>query len=380
MSTESNERLRVSLADRSYEIVVGEGLIARAGEYLPPVLKSRRAVIVSDETVAELYLDSLRDALAQHGITCHQLVLPEGERTKDYHHLMNLLDRLLSLRMERRDTVIALGGGVIGDVAGFAASILLRGIDVVQIPTTLLAQVDSSVGGKTGINTRHGKNLVGTFHQPRLVLADIVALETLPHRQVLAGYAEIVKYGLIADAEFFDWLEQNGESVCTGNRPARRRAVAQSCDTKAKIVAEDEREAGKRALLNFGHTFAHAIEVDTGYGDRVLHGEAVAVGMVLAFTLSARLGFCAMEVCHRVRHHLAAVGLPTDLRAVLGEGGDGKADSLIAFMAQDKKVRDGQATFVLAHGIGRASLERSVNMLDIRRVLQGSLAPQEATG
>ena len=376
MNPDPVQRLDLSLGERGYEIVVGEELLTRSGEFLAPVLGSPRVVIVSDENVAALYLEPLRDGLTCAGITCHDIVLPAGEATKDFRHLMDLLDRLLTLRTERQDTIVALGGGVVGDLAGFAASIFLRGIDVVQVPTTLLAQVDSSVGGKTGINTRFGKNLVGTFHQPRLVLADAAVLESLPERQVRAGYAEVVKYGLIDDVEFFEWLERNGAAVCSGDRRARRHAVSRSCAAKARIVAEDERESGKRALLNLGHTFAHAVEVEMGFGDRLLHGEAVAVGMVLAFTLSARVGLCPIDVRDRVHRHLAAVGLPTDLRAAVGDRyrEDGIADSLIEHLAQDKKVRDGRAAFVLAHGIGRAFVDRSVDMSDVRSVLLESLA------
>ena len=365
-------RLRVALAGGGYDVVVGEGLIADAAPYLDEILAGRRVAVVSDETVAGHYLADLRASLDAGGIAHHAIVLPPGEATKDFAHLEGLVDDLLAARIERADTVVALGGGVIGDLAGFAASILRRGVAVVQMPTTLLAQVDSAVGGKTGIDTRHGKNLVGVFHQPCLVLADIGALDTLPRREVLAGYAEVVKYGLIDDPAFFAWLETSGAAVRDGDPAARRRAVLTSCAAKARIVAGDERETGARALLNLGHTFAHAIEAEAGYGGRVVHGEAVAIGLTLAFALSARLGLCPAGDALRVRRHLAAAGLPTSAREALGGGGG--AAALMARMAQDKKVRDGRVTFVLARGIGRAFLDRDVDPEAVRGVIADSLA------
>ncbi len=370
-------RLHVDLVpERSYDIVVGDGLIADAAKYLRPVLAGRRVAVVSDETVAALHLPELARSLASGGIEHHEIVVPPGEATKDFAVLQRLIDDLLGARIERGDAVIAFGGGVIGDLAGFAASILRRGVAVVQMPTTLLAQVDSSVGGKTGINTRHGKNLVGAFHQPRLVLADTGVLDTLPRRQAVAGYAEVVKYGLIDDPGFFAWLEANGGAVCAGERAARRHAVVTSCRAKARIVAADERETGSRALLNLGHTFAHALEAEAGYGGGLLHGEAVAVGMVLAFELSARLRLCPAADVERVRRHLAAVGLPTRPPAAVGEDGAGR---LIDRMEQDKKVRDGQIAFVLAHGIGKAYVDRNVDRAAVRAVLDDSLAGRRAS-
>ncbi len=366
------QRLRVELGDRGYDILVGDGLIASAGRYLDEVLVGRRVAVVSDETVAGHYLAPLAASLEASAIDHHAIVLPPGEGSKDFGHLEGLLDDLLEARIERGDTVVALGGGVIGALAGFAASILRRGVAVVQVPTTLLAQVDSAVGGKTGIDTRHGKNLVGSFHQPRLVLADTAALDTLPRRELLAGYAEVVKYGLIGDAAFFAWLETEGAGVCEGVPAARRQAVLTSCATKARIVADDEREAGARALVNLGHTFAHAIEAEAGYDGRVVHGEAVAVGLVLAFVLSARLGLCPADEAERVRRHLADSGLPTTIGQALGEGAD--ADALIAHMAQDKKVRDGQMTFVLARAIGDAFLSRDVEPDALGAVIAESIA------
>ncbi len=370
-------RLRIDLVpERSYDIVVGEGLIADAATYLRPVLTGRRVAVVSDETVAALHLPALRRALEAGGFEHHEIIVPPGEPTKDFATLERLIDDLLDARIERSDAVIAFGGGVVGDLAGFAASILRRGVAVVQMPTTLLGQVDSAVGGKTGINTRHGKNLVGTFHQPRLVLADIGVLDTLPRRHVVAGYAEVVKYGLIDDPEFFAWLEANGDAVCAGERAAQRCAVVTSCRAKARIVAADERESGSRALLNLGHTFAHALEVEAGYGDRLLHGEAVAAGLVLAFELSARLRLCPTADVERVRRHLAAVGLPTSPGAVVGEDAAGR---LLDHMAQDKKVRDGQIAFVLTRGIGKAYVDRNVDRAAVRAALDDSLARRPAS-
>jgi 3-dehydroquinate synthase len=298
--------------------------------------------------------------------------LPPGEPTKDFGHLRELCERTLSLGIERGTLLIALGGGVIGDLVGFAAGILLRGLDFVQVPTTLLAQVDSSVGGKTGINTPQGKNLVGLFHQPRLVLADVGVLKTLDARQTRAGYAEIVKYGLLGDHSFFAWLEANGERVLAGDPAALRHAVAASCRAKAAIVAEDEREGGSRALLNLGHTFGHALEAETGFGDALLHGEAVAIGTVLAFDLSACLGLAAATDARRIRQHFAIAGLPIDSRFLVGRGTS--ADRLLAHMRVDKKVRDGRLTFILARGIGQAFICRDVKDDDVRAVLEAWMA------
>src|SRR6516162_1549183 len=281
--TEEVERLRVELGDRAYEILVGPRLIERAGREIQPLLRRRQVVIVSDETVARHFLPQLRDSLSEAGITHHTVLLPPGEETKDLDHFGHLAEEILAFGIERGTMLVALGGGVVGDVAGFAAATLLRGIDFVQIPTTLLAQVDSSVGGKTGINTPIGKNLIGAFYQPRLVLADTGALATLPRRELLAGYAEIVKYGLIRDAEFFGWCERQGNALCALEPDPIRHAVMTSCRMKSAIVAADEREEGDRALLNFGHTFGHALESETGFSNRLLHGEAVALGIMLAF-------------------------------------------------------------------------------------------------
>jgi 3-dehydroquinate synthase len=353
------DRLAVELGDRRYDILIGDGLLEAAGRHIAPLLGGdRRPVVVSDSHVAALHLPRLAAGLAAAGLDHRPVILPPGEGTKDFAHLARLVDGVLDGGAERGTLLVALGGGVIGDLAGFAASILLRGLDFVQVPTTLLAQVDSSVGGKTGINTAHGKNLVGSFHQPRLVLADLGALDTLPRRELLAGYAEIVKYGLLGDAPFFDWLEVHGAALVAGERDARREAVRRSCAAKAAIVAADEREGGRRALLNLGHTFGHALEAELGYDDRLLHGEAVAIGMVMAFELSARLGHCRPADAARVRRHLAAVGLPTRAPALPGVAWD--AGRLIRHMWRDKKVAAGRITFVLASGIGQAFLSRAI--------------------
>lgn len=367
------ETLRVDLGARSYDIAVGDGLLARAGERLAPVLRRPRVFVITDQNVAEHHLPALERGLAAGGIAVDSLVLPAGEHTKDFDHLQRVVDALLEKGAERRDTVLALGGGVIGDLAGFAAAITLRGIDVVQVPTTLLAQVDSSVGGKTGINSLHGKNLVGAFHQPRAVLADTDVLDTLPRRERLAGYAEVVKYGCIDDAAFFAWLETNGLDAIEGERSARRHAVIRSCRRKAAIVEADETEAsGARALLNLGHTFAHALEAECGYGDELLHGEAVAIGLVLAADLSVDLGHCAAEDAVRIRNHLAAVGLPTSPAHVPGRVFE--PERLMAHMQKDKKVRDGRITFVVLQGIGGAFLSQDVPAEAVRALLTTAVA------
>ncbi len=367
-----DSRLRVELGSRSYDILIGPGLIAEAGRHLKPFLAEARAFVVTDDKVARLYLPLLQASLAAAGVACHAVVLPPGEGTKDFRHLAELADRLLGERLERKSLLVALGGGVIGDLTGFAASVLLRGIDFVQIPTTLLAQVDSSVGGKTGINTDRGKNLVGSFHQPRLVLADLDALSTLPRRELLAGYAEVVKYGLIGDAAFFDWLEGHGAALIDGELAPRRHAVAVSCAAKARVVGADERESGQRALLNLGHTFGHALEAECGYGDELLHGEAVAIGMVMAFDLSARLGLCPASDAGRVARHLASVGLPTTLEAIAGRSFS--AGRLIDHMRRDKKVVAGRIAFVLARGIGQAFLAAEVDVAEVESLLTEAIA------
>ena len=362
------ERLRVELGDRGYDILIGPGLIAGAGAEILPLMRRRQAVIITDEAVAPHYLAPLRASLEEHGITHHAVILPSGEATKDLAHFGRLVDEVLACGIERGTMLVALGGGVVGDIAGFAAATLLRGIDFVQIPTTLLAQVDSSVGGKTAINTRAGKNLLGAFYQPRLVLADTGTLATLPSRELRAGYAEIVKYGLIRDAVFFEWLESHGAAVCNLEPAAAAHAILTSCRMKGAIVAADEREEGDRALLNFGHTFGHALEAETGFSDALLHGEAVALGMVLAFDFAVRLGIATGQDAHRVRRHLAAAGLPTGLNAVgLSANAAGR---LVAHMGKDKKVRDGRITLILPRSIGDAFVMRDASAGALRDFLE----------
>jgi 3-dehydroquinate synthase len=357
MST--RDTLRVELGTRSYDIVIGSGLLADAGTLIAPVVRSKRAVIVTDENVARLHLPALQAGLTSAGVTHHTIVLPPGEATKDFAHFSKLCEDVLALGIERATPLIALGGGVIGDLTGFAAATLLRGLDYVQVPTTLLSQVDSSVGGKTAIDSRYGKNLIGAFHQPVRVLADIGTLSTLPRRELLAGYAEVVKYGLIRDREFYDWLEDAGARLIDGDTDARRQAVLKSCAAKAHIVAIDEREIAERQLLNFGHTFGHALEVETGFGDALLHGEAVAMGMEMAFDLSVALGICPKASVERVKRHFAAIGLPVALKQI-ANGKHFAAADLLRNMGKDKKVRDGRITLILAHDIGDAFIARDV--------------------
>lgn len=372
------ETVRVELGARSYDIVVGEGLIAQAGSTVRPLIRGGRILVVSDENVARLHLPALSASLAAAGLEQASVTVPPGEQSKSFTRLEALLEELLETRPDRSVTLIAFGGGVVGDLAGFAASILLRGVDLIQIPTTLVAQVDSSVGGKTGINTRQGKNLVGSFHQPRLVLADIGVLDTLPERELRAGYAEVVKYALIGDAPFFDWLEGHGAVLLAGDRDARRHAVVTSAAAKARLVAADEREAGMRALLNLGHTFGHALEAETGYGGQLLHGEAIAIGAVLAFELSARLGLCPREDALRIVRHFASLGLPASPREVRGCHWD--VESVIARMAYDKKARQGEIRFVLVRGIGDAFIAEDVPLDEARAVLGAAIvgAPPNA--
>ncbi len=366
----------VPLGARSYPILIGSGLIDRAGELIAPYLRRPRVHIVTDANVAPIYLDRLQAALTAAGIASAATVVAAGEASKSFASLETLLDALLDARVERKTTLIALGGGVIGDLAGFAAAIVLRGIDFIQIPTTLLAQVDSAVGGKTGIDTRHGKNLVGAFHQPRLVLSDTDTLDTLPLREVRAGYAEIAKYGLIDRPAFWEWLEAHGaevigEGVDTATRDAARTyAIAESCRAKAAIVGEDETESGARALLNLGHTFGHAFESLAGFGDAVRHGEAVAIGMVIAFALSERAGLCPAGRTDRIVRHLKSVGLrasPHDIPHAY------TVDALWTAMQGDKKVSDGKIGFVLAKDIGGAFTTSDVDPAAVRATLADAL-------
>jgi 3-dehydroquinate synthase len=366
------DRLSVDLGGRSYEILIGRGLIAEAGKLMLPHLKQKRVVAVTDSNVARHHLEGLERSVRAAGIAIDSVVLEAGEQTKSFAGLEGLLNQLLAIGIERRTTLVALGGGVIGDLTGFAAAVALRGIDFIQIPTTLLAQVDSSVGGKTGIDTPQGKNLVGAFHQPRLVLADTATLDTLPRRQMLAGYAEVAKYGLINEPAFWTWLESNGVDVIERADGPLRHAVLESCRNKARVVAADEREQDARALLNLGHTFGHALEAECGYSDELLHGEAVAIGMVMAFDLSARLGLCSLEDAARVQRHLASVGLPTSPNWI--DGRDWQAERLIRHMSRDKKVQDGRIAFVLAKGIGKAFFPVHAELDEISALLETAIA------
>ncbi|MBD3785804.1 MAG: 3-dehydroquinate synthase [Sphingomonadales bacterium] len=366
--------VRVELGARAYEVRIGTGLLSQAGAQIAPLLRRPRVAVITDETVGALHLEALRAGLGE--IEMVSLSLPAGEGTKSWPHLERACEWLLAEKVERKDIVVAFGGGVIGDLVGFAAAILRRGVRFVQIPTTLLAQVDSSVGGKTGINVTAGKNLIGAFHQPSLVLADIDLLGTLEPRDFLAGYGEVVKYGLLGDADFFDWLEAMGPALASGDTAARLRAVTRSVEMKAEIVARDETEEGDRALLNLGHTFCHALEAATGYGERLLHGEGVAIGCALAFELSQRLGLCSQEAPSRVRAHLKAMGTKVDLADIPGDLPD--ADGLIELMAQDKKVLDGKMRFILARGIGQAFVTSDVPREVLRGVLVDALAARRS--
>ncbi|MGL4286737.1 MAG: 3-dehydroquinate synthase [Phreatobacter sp.] len=357
----------VALGERSYDILIGSGLIAGAGSTLAARFPGRAVAIVTDETVGGLHAPALERSLDAAGIRHVRISVPPGEATKRFAMLEQVVDQLLAARMERGDLVVALGGGVVGDLAGFAAAIVRRGMGFVQMPTSLLAQVDSSVGGKTGINSRHGKNLIGAFYQPGLVLADTDVLDTLSTREFRAGYAEVAKYGLIDDPGFFGWLETHWRGVFQGGRD-RVQAIATSCRAKAAVVARDETETGDRALLNLGHTFGHALEAATGYdGTRLVHGEGVAIGMAQAYRFSARLGLCAADDAERMRSHLTAVGLPTELAHIPGDIGD--VDRLMAAIQQDKKVTRGALTFILTRGIGRSFIARDVDPTAVRSFL-----------
>jgi len=363
--------VNVPLGERAYDIVIGRGLLSSLGKRLAALRPNVRAAIVTDSTVAKLYLDMAEAALSEAGIGSVRIIVPEGEKSKSFRVFERVCESIIAERIERGDVVVALGGGVIGDLAGFAAAVVRRGLEVAQVPTTLLAQVDSSVGGKTGINSQHGKNLIGVFQQPILVLADTALLDTLPPREFRAGYAEVVKYGLIGDAAFFSWLEANSRDVFAGGA-AREHAIAVSCRAKAGTVARDERESGERALLNLGHTFGHALEAATGFSDRLLHGEAVAVGVALAFAFSARRGLLPASEAERVARHLAFVGLPTGMSDIAGDLPG--PDRLLELMAQDKKVKRGKLALILARGIGSAFIKPDVDQAEIRAFLAEQLA------
>ncbi|MBC6442096.1 MAG: 3-dehydroquinate synthase [Rhodobacteraceae bacterium] len=365
--------VRVDLAGRSYDIVIAPGLLGHAGAEVESLLKRPRVFVITDRTVAHNHGSTLESGLATAGIHAAFMELPPGEATKNWIHLQDVVEWLLVRKVERDDLVLAFGGGVIGDLAGFAAAILRRGVRFVQIPTTLLAQVDSSVGGKTGINSPQGKNLVGAFAQPSKVLADVSVLDTLGRRDYLAGYAEVVKYGLLGDAGFFTWLEQNAAAAARGDVEKRIEAVRRSCQMKAEIVAQDEREHGNRALLNLGHTFGHALEAATGYSNRLLHGEGVSIGCALAFDISARLGLCSQEAPRRVRAHFARLGMRGDIADIPGDLP--AADTLVALMQQDKKVRDGTINFIMVRGIGEAFVASGIDLHVVRDVLTEALEP-----
>jgi 3-dehydroquinate synthase len=362
--------VQVALGARAYDIVIGRGLLESLGERIKALRPGARLGLVTDETVARHHLAACEASLKGAGLEPARIVVPEGEGSKSYATFETVCEAIIAARIERNDLVVALGGGVIGDLAGFAAACVRRGLDFVQVPTTLLAQVDSSVGGKTGINSRHGKNLIGAFHQPAMVIADTALLDSLPKRQFCAGYAEVAKYGLIGDAGFFSWLEQNWQDMFAGG-PAREHAIAVCCRAKAGVVARDERESGERALLNLGHTFGHALEAGAGFSDRLLHGEAVALGMVLAFEFSSAKGLLPASEAERARAHLAAVGLPTHLKDIPGDMPG--VDELMDLIAQDKKVRRGTLTFILARGIGRAFVANDVDAAEVRAFLAGKL-------
>ncbi|HUO92373.1 MAG TPA: 3-dehydroquinate synthase [Rhizomicrobium sp.] len=360
--------VHVRLGERSYDIHVGADALADAGTHLKPFARDFVAV-VTDEHVAAHHLARLTASLNSAGIAVRPIIVPPGEGTKSFQGLEKLLSALLAAGVDRGGLIVALGGGVIGDLTGFAAALLKRGVDFAQIPTTLLAQVDSSVGGKTAINTKEGKNLVGVFHQPRVVIADIATLKTLPPRELRAGYAEVVKYGALGDADFFAWLETNGAGALKGEPDKLEHIVAHSCRMKAEIVARDERETGDRALLNLGHTFGHALEAATGYSARLLHGEGVAIGMVLAFRLSAKLGLAPASDADRLARHLKGSGLPAAMSDI--EGPRPEAETLLGHMTHDKKAKAGRLTFVLARGIGKAFTTSDVPMQKVREVLEG---------
>jgi 3-dehydroquinate synthase len=364
----------VALENRAYDIVIGRDVLASLGSRVAALRPGVRTAIVTDKTVAKHWLAQTEASLAAAGVPSSRVIVEEGEGSKTYDGLEKVSEALVAAKIERNDLVIALGGGVVGDLAGFAAAILRRGVDFVQVPTSLLAQVDSSVGGKTGINSPQGKNLLGAFHQPVLVIADTAVLDTLSPRQFRAGYAEIAKYGVLGDEAFFSWLENNHGEVFKGGT-AREHAIATSCRAKAAIVTRDERETGERALLNLGHTFGHALEAATGFSDRLFHGEGVAIGMVLASEFSASLGMIGESDAARVKRHLAEVGLPTHLQDIAGFGQEGlaDADALMALMAQDKKVRRGKLTFILLEAVGRAVIAKDVDPSRVRNFLQAKL-------
>jgi 3-dehydroquinate synthase len=370
---ESLDIVPVDLGDRSYDICVGPGMLEGLGELLLKKFGNRQIFIVTDEAVAIHWLPLATNSLAKSGFKTESVQLPSGESTKSFFQLEALINRFLDARLARDGLIVALGGGVIGDLTGFAAAVTLRGIDFVQVPTTLLAQVDSSVGGKTAINTMQGKNLVGSFYQPSIVIIDTKVLDTLPKRQIIAGYAEVVKYGLIKNRPFFEWLEKNGEKLISGEPQARQIAIVESCKTKAEIVAVDERESGNRAILNFGHTFGHALESEAGFNGDLLHGEAVSLGIVMALNLSKIMGFCEGQEVDRVSRHLKSLGLPVNLDSFDGFS-NWRVDELINHMMQDKKVLRGKMRFILMREIGKSFITSEVDVAQVREVIGQSFA------
>lgn len=370
-----SKTIKVDLGDRSYDIIIGQGLLERAGDYIPPCLQGSRVAIITDENVAALHLKTLTAALDGNGLRVETIILPPGESQKSFDALQALLDRLLKANFSRSDTLIAFGGGVIGDLTGFAASVLKRGCGFIQIPTTLLAQVDSSVGGKTAINTPAGKNLVGAFYQPSLVLTDTDVLSTLPDRQLKAGYAEVLKYGLINDRAFFDWLDEHGAKILAGDGAAQSEAIARSCASKAAIVREDEREHGVRALLNLGHTFGHALEAKGGFSDVLLHGEAISAGMLMAFEYGQEIGVCGGQEVKRLRAHLAKLGMPT--MATLTPAIKSNPDQLFDYMMQDKKNKNANMTLILAREIGNSYIESNADQSSVKNYLKRACASSE---
>lgn len=372
----SPAKVHLNLGARSYDILIGRGLLETTGERLKSLGIARQVFVLTDRNVADYHLKTLKLSLEKAGIQHHEIILPAGEQTKSFENLQKILSEILKHKPERKTAIVALGGGVIGDLAGFAASILLRGVPFVQIPTTLLSMVDSSVGGKTGINTTHGKNLIGSFYQPKLVLADIGLLDTLPKREFLSGYAEVVKYGFINDRPFFDWLKTKEEAIRSARilvpeeSESLIKMIKTSCEAKAAVVADDERESGARALLNLGHTFGHALELETGYSSELLHGEGVAIGMVLAFQLSAKLGLCSAKDVAEVEKHLTAVGLRTTPKQIQKPM---EAKALLSHMAGDKKVKDGKLVFILAKAIGQAFIAENIRTADVEALLSAAL-------
>jgi 3-dehydroquinate synthase len=365
------EYINVPLGDRSYDVIIGSQLLNKAGDLIKSVIRSKNVIIVTDTNVAPLYLSNLTSSLQTAGVDVEKIILPSGEQTKSISHFENLTDKILAMKVDRTVALIALGGGVIGDLTGYVAASILRGIDFIQVPTTLLSQVDSSVGGKTGINTRYGKNLIGAFYQPRLVLADIDVLDSLPKREILAGYAEVAKYGLISDKNFFSWLENFGQKLCVGNKEYRRTAVFMSCKTKAEIIAKDETEQNLRALLNLGHTFGHALETETGYSGKLLHGESISIGICLAFDLSFLLGLCSESDVERIRKHFVLIGLPTNLSDI--DNIKWNTSKLLNHMKSDKKTENGKVNFILAKGIGESFIARNINMKDVHIVIEQAI-------